>query len=75
MSALNGTWQKKGWANILQLIPLCEKVKKLSSICKLCGTNANYTFRTVGGSSQELIGGADMYMPLCRECFNHKTAQ
>lgn len=51
MSALNGTWQKKGWANILQLIPLCEKVKKLSSICKLCGTNANYTFRTVGGSS------------------------
>ena len=33
MSALSGTFEKKGWANILQLIPLCEKVKKLSAIC------------------------------------------
>ena len=33
MSALNGTYEKKGWANILKLIPLCEKVKKLSAIC------------------------------------------
>jgi thymidine kinase len=75
MSALNGTYEKKGWANILELIPLCEKVKKLSAICKICATNANYTFRTCAGSSQEMIGGADMYMPLCRECFNEKTKQ
>jgi thymidine kinase len=51
MSALNGTYEKKGWENILQLIPLCEKVKKLSAICKICQFNANYTFRTCGGSS------------------------
>jgi len=75
MSALNGTWQKKGWANILELIPLCEKVKKLSAICKICSTNASYTFRTCSGSAQELIGGAEMYMPLCRECFNEKSKQ
>lgn len=73
MSALNGTYEKKGWANILKLIPLCEKVKKLSAICKICSSNANFTFRTVAGSSQELIGGADMYMPLCRECFIYKS--
>lgn len=75
MSALNGTWQKKGWTNILELIPLCEKVKKLSAICKICSTNANYTFRTCSGNSTEMIGGAEMYMPLCRECFNEKTKQ
>lgn len=73
MSALNGTWQKKGWANILELVPLCEKVKKLSAICKLCMSNANYTFRTCAGSNQEMIGGAEMYMPLCRECYNEKS--
>ena len=75
MSALNGTYEKKGWTNILELIPLCEKLKKLSAICKICASNANYTFRTCAGSSQEMIGGADMYMPLCRECYNEKAEQ
>ncbi len=56
-------------------MPLCDKIKKLSAICKICGTNANYTFRTCAGQSQELIGGAEMYMPLCRECFTIKTKQ
>lgn len=73
MSALNGTYEKKGWDNILKLIPICEKVKNLSAICKLCGTNANFTFRTCAGSSQELIGGSEMYMPLCRECYQHAS--
>ena len=75
MSALNGTWQKKGWENILELIPLCEKVKKLSAICKICSMNAHFTFRTCSGNSQEMIGGSDIYMPLCRECYNEKSKQ
>lgn len=75
MSALNGTWQKRGWENILELIPLCEKVKKLSAICKICSMNANFTFRTCSGSSQEMIGGSEIYMPLCRECYNEKSKQ
>lgn len=51
LSALNGTYEKKGWDNILKLIPLCEKVKSLTAVCKICSANANYTFRTVAGSS------------------------
>jgi thymidine kinase len=73
ISALNGTFEKKGWANILELIPLCEKIKKLSAVCKLCMANANFTFRTCGSHSQQLIGGSESYMPLCRECFNDQT--
>jgi thymidine kinase len=69
MSALNGTFEKKGWSNILEIIPLCEVVKKLSAICQMCSSNANFTFRTCSGLSNEMIGGADMYMPLCRECY------
>jgi len=75
MSALNGTFEKKGWSNILELIPLCEKVKKLSAICKICSSNANFTFRTCSGLTNEMIGGADMYMPLCRQCYQEKTKQ
>ena len=33
ISALNSTYEKKGWLNILELIPNCEKIKKLSAIC------------------------------------------
>ena len=73
ISALNGTYEKKGWANILELIPLCEKIKKLSAVCKICQNSANFTFRTCTDDAQELIGGADMYMPLCRECYNENS--
>jgi thymidine kinase len=51
ISALNSTFERKGWNQILELIPLCEKVKKLSAICKLCSSNANFTFRTCSGQS------------------------
>ena len=61
----------------MELIPLCEKVKKLSSICKICQHNANYTFRTAFDSDKldDLIGGAEAYMPLCRECLVFKKAE
>jgi hypothetical protein len=54
---------------------LSEKIKKLSAICKLCQNNASFTFRTVEGDATELIGGAESYMPLCRDCFNVNSKQ
>jgi len=47
MSSLYGTYENKEWPNISKLVPLCEKVKRLSAICKICGHKAPYTFRTV----------------------------
>jgi thymidine kinase len=76
-SALNGQFIQVGFPQIMELIPLCEKVKKLSSICKICLNTANYTFRTAKDSENldDLIGGAEAYMPLCRECLEFKKAQ
>lgn len=59
--------------SILNLIPKCEKVKKLSAICKLCKESASFTFRTAGNASQKMIGGDEMYMPLCRTCHARET--
>lgn len=60
-------------------MPLAEKIKNLSSICKMCGANASFTFKYEAQQQSPglkiEIGGADMYMPLCRECFNEKTRQ
>lgn len=77
LSSLNGTWKREGWSNILELLPKCEKVKKLSAICKLCSHTADFTFRHGFTAEQgaEFIGGAEMYMPVCRECYNEKMKQ
>ena len=59
---------REAFPAILNLIPKCEKIKKLSAICNLCKQEASFTFRTAKKDVMSLIGGADMYMPLCREC-------
>lgn len=66
ISSLQGTFFRESWQNITELIPLCESVKKLYAICKLCKAKAHFTFRTAGSDVKTLIGGAEMYMPLCR---------
>ena len=68
ISSLQGTFLRGAFPNILQLIPKCEKIKKLSAICKLCKHNASFTFRTAPKDCATMIGGDNMYMPLCREC-------
>ena len=68
ISSLQGTFLRGTFPNILALLPKCEKIKKLSAICKLCKESASFTFRTASKDSKQLIGGDDMYMPLCREC-------
>ena len=68
ISALGGTFLRGPFKSILQLIPKCEKVKKLTAICKLCKKSASFTFRTADEEDKCLLGGADKYMPVCREC-------
>ena len=36
ISSLQGTFHRGAFPNILTLIPKCEKIKKLTAICKLC---------------------------------------
>ena len=66
ISSLQGTFYRQSFPNIIQLIPLCESVVKLAAICKLCKSSASFTFRTADENCHSLIGGAEMYMPLCR---------
>ena len=77
ISALNGMYTQKGFPVILELIPLCETVKKLTACCKLCGNDASYTYRTVqtNSNAEILIGGAESYMPLCRECLGFMKSE
>eukprot|EP00347_Sterkiella_histriomuscorum_P019807 403340224 len=115
VASLDGTFQRKPFGCLLNLIPLAEKVRKLSAICKECSDNASFTLRltkndqslslpmncdecsrAVNSQQQlaqnltndekankqqqqklpiqqeekiELIGGEELYKPVCRQCY------
>ncbi len=49
---------------------MAESVCKLNAICITCGLDAPFTKRIVETKETILIGGADMYQPVCRKCFH-----
>lgn len=70
VAGLDGTFQRKPFGRILELIPRAEKVMKLSAVCMYCNKDAPFTQRTVDSCEIELIGGEESYKPVCRGCFN-----
>lgn len=75
ISSLQGTFLRGTFPSIVSLIPKCEKIKKLSAICKLCKDKASFTFRHADANCEKLIGGENMYMPLCRQCHERESAK
>lgn len=45
VAALDGTYQRVGFGNILSLVPLAESVIKLTAVCMSCFSEAAYTKR------------------------------
>jgi len=70
ISALDGTFQRKPFGRILELIPMAEQISKLTSVCAVCGKDASFSQRLTLEQDVEVIGGAEMYRPVCRQCFN-----
>ncbi|KAG7491193.1 hypothetical protein MATL_G00000370 [Megalops atlanticus] len=69
VAALDGTFQRKPFGNILSLVPLAESVVKLNAVCMQCFKEAAYTKRLGEETEVEVIGGADKYHAVCRACY------
>ena len=66
---LDGDYKREVFGDWLTLIPFCDRVTKLHSLCGGCKQNdAIFTHRNTDVNVQELIGN-DMYRPLCRKCY------
>jgi thymidine kinase len=67
---LDGDFERKKFGYILDLIPLCDKVTKLTSLCGLCknGTTGIFSKRITFEKEQTIIG-SDNYIPVCRNCY------
>ncbi len=71
VAGLDGDFKRKRFGQILDLIPLCDKVTKLTSLCNLCknGKEGIFSFRITKESEQTLIGSTN-YIPICRSCYS-----
>jgi thymidine kinase len=69
---LDGDFLRRPFGKICELVPMAEEVVKITAVCMACHEkDAHFTRRTVQSNETELIGGADMYIAVCRDCYNH----
>jgi thymidine kinase len=69
VGGLDGDFKQDKFGQILDLIPLCDKVTKLTSLCSVCknGTKAIFTKRLTTEEEQVVVGSSN-YIPVCRQC-------
>lgn len=71
--ALDGTYKREGFNDILNLVPKAEDIKKLKAVCMVCCSDASFTKRTSQSQQLELIGGTESYQAVCRRCYETET--
>ena len=71
---LDGDSNRMKFGEMLDIIPLADKVVKLNALCSICknGTKAPFTIRMTEETTQILIG-SDCYKPVCRMCYMHHS--
>jgi thymidine kinase len=74
ISGLDGDFERKKFGELLDLIPLCDKVTKLTSLCSICknGTPGIFSKRLTKETEQTVIG-TENYIPVCRFCYDKKN--
>jgi thymidine kinase len=71
---LDGDAQRKPFGKVLDLVPLADRITKLTSMCKECadGTPAIFTAAVADDAvaaasvGEACVGAADKYIPMCR---------
>ena len=67
---LDGDFERGKFGSILDLIPYCDRVEKLCSLCHICrnGEKALFSHR-ISNEMDQVVIGSDNYIPLCRNCY------
>lgn len=70
VGGLDGDFERKKFGQILDLIPLCDKVTKMTSLCGICknGTLGIFSKR-ISTEKEQTVVGSDNYIPVCRACY------
>jgi thymidine kinase len=70
VGGLDGDFERKKFGQILDLIPLCDKVTKMTSLCGICknGTPGIFSKR-ISLEKEQTVVGSNNYIPVCRACY------
>jgi thymidine kinase len=73
VAGLDGDFQRNPIGQILELIPYSDVIIKLNSLCGICvdGTEAPFTRRKNSSKDKILVGGNDIYVPVCRKHYTN----
>lgn len=73
---LDGDSERRPFGDILKLIPYCDTLEKITSLCGECkdGTAALFSYSCVEKKEQVAVGAESMYQPLCRKHYLEKKA-
>ncbi|CAN8252058.1 unnamed protein product [Cochlearia groenlandica] len=66
VAGLDGDYLRRRFGTVLDVVPIADTVTKLASRCEVCGKRAMFTLRKTEEKETEIIGGAEVYMPVCR---------
>jgi thymidine kinase len=71
IGALDGTWERKPFQHVVDLIPFSDSITKLYATCSICNAQASFSKRIVESKETNLIGSTESYLPMCRKHFNY----
>lgn len=71
---LDGDSERRPFGDVLKLIPYCDSIEKITSLCTVCsdGTPALFSYRVGDSTTQVAVGSEDLYQPLCRKHYLEK---
>jgi len=71
---LDGDYKRNKFGQILDIIPLCDTVVKLTSLCGICknGTRGIFSKR-ISSEQEQTVVGNDNYIPVCHNCYENTT--
>ena len=80
VAGLDGDRFRKPFGQLLQLIPIADRITKLTSLCKLCATSglavpALFSYGATKATEIVHVGGEECYMPLCRKHYLELTLE
>lgn len=78
VAGLDGDFERRRFGQVLELVPMSDTVVKLMTRCSLCeNKSAIFSMRRISehDAHQELVGGAEAYMPVCRACYTSNTSE
>lgn len=71
IAALNGKSDTTSWQSVSKIIPLCDDITFLKSVCEICKKWTATTSKLRDEHTNNPIGGTEKYMALCLICRFH----